>query len=73
MAAVQFIRFPDGGFVLHKVMIGDVKFSAWYTKEGKLIDCERFSRNGMTTSAVAMRQVNIRAELVRIGSRYVEA
>jgi hypothetical protein len=36
---MQFHKFTDGGFCVHKAIDGRV--SAWFDKDGKLIDCER--------------------------------
>jgi hypothetical protein len=40
---MKIAHFMNGGFVLHGIT-GDFKgrVSAWYDKEGKLIDCEQY-------------------------------
>ena len=40
---MQKATFENGGFVLHKVFLpGSVcKFSAWYDKQGELLDAEK--------------------------------
>ncbi len=40
---MQVNKFTDGGFVAHKVYIGEsrCKFSAWFDASGNLFDCER--------------------------------
>lgn len=45
---MQKIMFDNGAFVLHKVKIGksSAKFSAWYTLNGELKDCERIDARG---------------------------
>jgi hypothetical protein len=43
---MQFASFSSGGFVLHKVIIGRLRYSAWFDSSGKLLDAEGFdSRN----------------------------
>lgn len=41
---MQFIRFPDGGFVIHKIT-GAFKgrVSAWFDRAGRLLDAEQFA------------------------------
>jgi hypothetical protein len=56
--------FRTGGFVLHKVRVGNSLYSAWFDAAGKLLDCER-SGGG----AVPARCVRVRAELQRVGLR----
>jgi hypothetical protein len=43
-------NFPCGGFVLHKIptRASATRLSAWYNKEGKLLDCEAINILGNT-------------------------
>jgi hypothetical protein len=65
---IQHSKFENtGGFVLHKVPVdGRGKFSAWFDAAGRLLDCER-SGGGHVPQTFTI----IRAELQRIGGRYV--
>jgi hypothetical protein len=38
---MQLSRFHDGGFVIHKVRLGAGRYSAWFDREGRLLDAER--------------------------------
>lgn len=67
---IQFSKFPDGGFVLHKVDVSGQKYSAWFTETGVLLDAERIGRNGVTY-AVPHRNKNVRAMLKIVGNVYV--
>jgi hypothetical protein len=45
---MQIQRFNNGGFVLHKIKLFGYcmsRFSAWYDKNGKIIDAERIDEN----------------------------
>lgn len=50
---IQRQAFPDGGFVLHKIKDGSFSghASAWYDKDGKLLDAEVRLSNGQTRKA----------------------
>ncbi len=66
---MQLHYFPDGGFVIHRATEHLVRFervSAWYDKDGKLLDCERI--NGLNQS----RKPNAatRGYLASLGLRY---
>jgi hypothetical protein len=66
---IQHSKFPDGSFVLHKVMLGTQKYSAWFHKDGTLKDAERICPDGRTRSIpTAFRHV--RYDLGIIGRRY---
>jgi hypothetical protein len=43
---IQKHEFSTGGYVIHKIMIGGVKHSAWFDEHGKLIDIERIDSRG---------------------------
>ena len=70
--SIQHHTFHTGGYVLHKVMIDGTKYSAWYDKDGKLLDAEQFTRSNVARP-VPTRMKNVRAELVKIGDRYKPA
>jgi hypothetical protein len=67
---IQHSVFYDGSFVLHKLMLGEHKYSAWFEKNGKLKAAELVFRNGSTRN-VGERQVKVRAALAIVGKRYV--
>lgn len=67
---VQFHKFPNGDFVLHKVDVSGQKYSAWFTGGGVLLDAERIGKNGVTY-AVPHRHKNVRAILRIVGNAYV--
>jgi hypothetical protein len=67
---IQHSEFHDGSFVLHKVMLNDRKYSAWYGKDGTAKDAELFLPTGHTRT-VSENQVNVWNELNTIGRRYV--
>jgi hypothetical protein len=67
---IQYSRFQDGGFVLHKIVMNDSRYSAWYSPDGALKDAERISQDGRTTYSVPARNRNVRANLERIGRMY---
>ncbi len=69
---IQFSRFSTGGYVLHKVMIDGTKYSAWYSATGELLDAEQYTTSNVARP-VPLRLVNIRAELTKIGGRYLNA
>lgn len=73
MNGVQVARFPDGGFVLHRVTLPDSagRFSAWFSKGGKLLDAEQVGLAGPAQSRPVKRGGPIWAELERVGDRYV--
>lgn len=67
---IQFSRFDNGGFVLHKIMVKKRKYSAWFSASGKILDAERFSRDNQRVAAVPLdRHRNVVAELVKVGGR----
>jgi hypothetical protein len=65
---IQVAHFQQGGFVLHRVFVGNSKYSAWYDREGRLLDAERIQ--GARTWNVPLRHIHVREELARIGQRY---
>jgi hypothetical protein len=64
--SIQHHNFHDGGFVLHKVRVGNNHYSAWFSKEGKLKDAE--PGHGAKVRHVGS---NVRTELERVGQRYM--
>lgn len=66
---IQHFPFESGGFVLHKVMIRGKKYSAWFRRNGELIDAERV-KDGRTVT-VPLAHTKVIAELERIAKRYV--
>jgi len=46
-AEIQLSRFPDGGFVIHKISVDGAsgRFSAWFDATGKLLDAEQLIGN----------------------------
>ncbi len=55
MSAIQFHAFPDGGFVLHRIIFASEngKFSAWFDASGTVLDAEQITvchRTGETQS-----------------------
>ena len=41
---MQCVRFADGGFVLHKVMLDATRYSVWCNDDGSIRDAERIDR-----------------------------
>jgi hypothetical protein len=43
-------RFPDGGYVGHGLRVNanvsPMRFSVWFSADGKLLDCEAFDNTG---------------------------
>jgi len=68
---IQFSRFSDGCFVLHKIEIGRNKYSAWFGKDGTLFSAELVLQNGNTRD-IGERQTEVRRQLQAIGNRYKE-
>lgn len=67
--SIQKADFPDGGFVLHKIPAGSGRMSAWYDKDGRLLDAEYLtdSRRG---SRPVKRGGPLWAEAETYGRRY---
>lgn len=63
--SVQVARFSDGGFVLHKAIDG--RTSAWFDKQGRLLDVERRDTRGRYSSRIS---AETRAKLERLGRSY---
>ena len=61
---IQHSLFPDGGFVLHRCL--RMRLSAWYDKDGSLLDHELVDSLGRSRKA-SMKDV---AELQRLGKLY---
>ena len=47
---MQAQRFPNGGYVAHKVRVNSnvspMHFSVWFSEQGALLDCEAFDKAG---------------------------
>jgi hypothetical protein len=47
---IQAQRFPNGGYVGHKVRVNSnvspMHFSVWFSEQGELLDCEAFDKAG---------------------------
>ncbi len=71
--AIQCYRFetPAGGFVLHKVLVNGVKYSAWYDAMGTCQSAERVTRDFKNYNVPLGVQVQLAARLSVIGKRYV--
>ncbi len=67
---IQFHKFENGGFVLHKIMIRGTKYSAWFDARGNLLGAEQFCRN--CTRNVAQRCNRILQILQIQGKGYVD-
>lgn len=65
---IQFAQFQGGGFVLHKVPVGQQTYSAWFNHDGSLSGAERTTNHKV--SHVPDRQRLVRAELQKVGDRY---
>lgn len=65
---IQHIPFQNGGFVLHKVMIGNKKYSAWFRHDGSFIDAERIE--SAKSISVPLKHTKVIAELERIAKSY---
>lgn len=47
---MQVCKFPDGGFVIHRIThLGSARISAWFAKDGELLDVEKFDKLGRVT------------------------
>jgi hypothetical protein len=48
--AITASKFPNGSFVGHGLRVNSnvspMKFSVWFSKDGKLTDCEAFDKMG---------------------------
>lgn len=79
MAAIQFSKFSNGGFVLHKIKLDGVKsrISAWFDDQGKLLDCEFIPENLSGNSVIRatcypIRSAKTWAKIQKIGKAYVD-
>ncbi len=41
-------RFDAGGYVIHKIAVGNSRASAWFDAAGILVDVEQFNRRGVS-------------------------
>jgi hypothetical protein len=76
--AIQLARFPDGGFVLHKITAPEYsgRFSAWFDASGGLLDAEQITTRGsgimgQTASRHVKRDTPSWSMLAQVGKRYV--
>ncbi len=62
------LRMYDGGFVLHKIQLDGMKsrVSAWFDKDGKLLDCEAITVKGRSRKVDPRRH----EQLELIAARY---
>lgn len=65
---MQFQPFTSGGYVLHKVLIGNLKYSAWFNRAGQYIDAERIDSRGR--SYPVRTDSTAHQALQQIGRRY---
>jgi hypothetical protein len=75
--AIQHSAFPDGGFVLHRIVFASEngRFSAWFDARGKVLDAECLFthwRNGQTVSRPVKKDGPIWRMLRTVGARYVQ-
>ena len=47
---MQIAHFTNGGYVVHKAMIAGIKHSAWFNKDGVIVDAERIDVKGRSYS-----------------------
>jgi hypothetical protein len=68
---MQINRFEaTGGFVIHMIVINEQVYSAWFKKDGTLIDAERRFTNrygNMKTKSVSSKMIHIRSQLEIVG------
>lgn len=67
---IQYSPFKGGGgFVLHNIRLADSaqKFSAWFDREGYLVDCQGISLKTLKVGKVGNRQKD---QLLRYGKHY---
>lgn len=62
---IQVCYFTNGGFVIHKAIDGTV--SAWFDKDGKLLDTEKRDSLGRM---VAVKKVEVLSSLEELGRIY---
>ena len=75
--AIQHNIFPDGGFVLHRVIFASEngKFSAWFDKAGNVVEAEQILNNrinGTPYSRPVKKDGPIWRMLRTVGVRYVK-
>ena len=46
---MQVSNFSNGGFVIHGIPFSTGKLSAWYNKDGMVLDVEKFDKSGRAT------------------------
>ena len=47
---MQVQQFSNGGYVIHRITHqGQAKISAWFDRDGNLLDIEKFDKNGRKT------------------------
>ena len=60
------VQFSTGGFALHGISDGLSKVSAWYDKNGVLLDWERIDRRNRSTTIIRESLKNRLRSLGRI-------
>jgi len=60
---MQVQQFSNGGYVIHRITHkGQAKISAWFDRDGNLLDIEKFDKNGRKTGkgiAYAMERCRV--------------
>lgn len=70
---IQYHKFHDGGFVLHKVVVNGNKYSAWFGADGKIFSAERFSKDNTKSYHVdTARQHEVARQLEQVARRYTK-
>jgi hypothetical protein len=64
---MQVSRFSNGGYVIHKMYVNGIKYSAWFDKDGDVLDAEGF--DGLGRSRSVKRGGPVWTELQRVGRR----
>jgi hypothetical protein len=75
MIRIQASYFADNSFVLHKIKVGKSYYSAWFEANGTLKDAEKsyITRRGYhSTRRIPTSHTKVRAELTKIGKRYIK-
>lgn len=63
---MQYHKFYDNGFVIHKVFLNGVKYSCWFDSKGKLTSAESFHGSNAQNVPLDLH-TNVAASLQRIG------
>lgn len=64
---MQIANFPDGGFVVHKLIVSHLsKMSVWYSASGEILCTERWDARGRVCGA---RSKAIMRDITALGLR----